>query len=140
MAVRLQTLFSILLACAFFAGCGSAQSDNTKLKSGSPYNGEFGKAGPGDGESCYLKTTSTDLRCADAPTSDKGAVELLNKACLRLSGQMFSAPCTRENLLGTCDHLKQAPTIVIRYYKTWDKFDAEDDCGTNFEGVLNTSF
>lgn len=130
MRLRLITL----LFC--FTACAPAAKDDQKA---APYDGKYGKAGPGTGESCYAEK-SAGLRCAEAKLTDEAALSILRRACKQLNGEHVTGTCTTDAFRGTCRKLREAPGILIRYYGSWDLLDAQIDCGEAFRGLFDQTY
>jgi hypothetical protein len=128
--------YLILLILPLYISC--APIVNPDAVDAPAYNGEFGKPGPGAGESCYVGSLKENFRCAEASEAD--AVKLLRQACKQFGGQHFNATCTQNLFQGTCRKLRPAPGVLVRYYGVWNLIDAQIDCGETFNGLFDTQY
>lgn len=134
--MRFRFFISVFLSTLLATGCSKLETDN---QTPTAYNGEYGKSGPGEGESCYVESEQ-GLRCAEAKLGDSAALKIVRRACKHFGGKHVLGTCTAERHLGTCRRIREAPGIRIRYYDQWDYVDAQIDCGETFKGLLDQTY
>lgn len=113
-------------------GCGDAK----KVKGGAEevYQ-EYGKPGSPYGESCYVGPAKAAHSCTDVMSGDADGLRSLNLYCRKSSGQRAKGSCKREELVGTCRYMKDAPTLKMRFYnQSWS--EAKSVC-TDEAGILD---
>ena len=133
----MKFLWCLLFLALVPPACIKAPSQSTSDVG--TYNGEYGKAGTADSESCYVGDVGTNFRCAEVPKSDTQAIQYLHMACAQYKGKAFSVACTTDGLQGNCVGLHKAPGVIVRYYGKWDKVDAQIDCGETFDGIYDSA-
>lgn len=130
-SVRCLLLFAIV-SIVFSLGCGDLKK--AKGDSEDVYQ-EYGKPGSTNGESCYVGPAKKSHTCTDVMSGDTDGLKSLNLYCRKFGGQRARGSCKKENLVGTCRYMKDAPTFKMRFYdQAW--YEAKAVCDEE-SGILD---